>query len=54
MRPVAHSVVNDLQARYPGEKVVIRDLAENPPPYAGRVVLRQSSHYGLQDIKISI
>jgi hypothetical protein len=30
-------VVNDLQARYPGAKVVIRDVAENPPPHAGRV-----------------
>jgi hypothetical protein len=36
-RKVAHSVVNDLQARYPGAKVVIRDVAENPPPHAGRV-----------------
>jgi hypothetical protein len=34
--------------------VDIRDVAENPPPHAGRVMLRQSSHYGLEDIKISI
>jgi FMN-dependent NADH-azoreductase len=35
-RKVAHSLVNDLQARYSGAKVVIRDVAENPPPHAGR------------------
>ena len=34
-RKVALSVVNDLQARYPGANVVVRDLAENPPPHAG-------------------
>lgn len=34
-RKVALSVVNDLRARYPGPNVVVRDLAENPPPHAG-------------------
>ena len=33
---VAHSIVKDLQARYPEGKVVVRDLAENPPPHVGR------------------
>jgi len=33
---VAHSIVKDLQARYPDAKVVVRDLAENPPPHVGR------------------
>src|SRR5215471_7524931 len=33
---VAHSIVDDLQARYPEAKVVVRDLAENPPPHVGR------------------
>ena len=32
---VAQSVVDDLQARYPGGKVVVRDLAQNPPPHVG-------------------
>ena len=32
---VAQSVVDDLQARYPGGKVVARDLAQNPPPHVG-------------------
>jgi FMN-dependent NADH-azoreductase len=33
---VAHSIVKDLQVRYPEAKVVVRDLAENPPPHVGR------------------
>jgi FMN-dependent NADH-azoreductase len=33
---VAHSIIKDLQARYPEAKVVVRDLAENPPPHVGR------------------
>jgi FMN-dependent NADH-azoreductase len=33
---VAQSIVKDLQARYPEAKVVVRDLAENPPPHVGR------------------
>jgi FMN-dependent NADH-azoreductase len=33
---VAHSIVKDLQAHYPEAKVVVRDLAENPPPHVGR------------------
>src|SRR5262245_59827958 len=31
----AMSVVNELQARHPGAKVVVRDLGENPPPHVG-------------------
>ena len=33
---VAHSIVKDLQTRYPEANVVVRDLAENPPPHVGR------------------
>jgi FMN-dependent NADH-azoreductase len=33
---VAHSIVKELQARYPEANVVVRDLAENPPPHVGR------------------
>jgi FMN-dependent NADH-azoreductase len=33
---VAHAIVKDLQAHYPEAKVVVRDLAENPPPHVGR------------------
>jgi FMN-dependent NADH-azoreductase len=32
---VALSIVSDLQARYAEAKVVVRDLAENPPPHVG-------------------
>ena len=32
---VAQSVVNDLKARYPEAKVVVRDLAAHPPPHVG-------------------
>lgn len=32
---VAQSVVNDLKARQPEAKVVVRDLAVNPPPHVG-------------------
>jgi len=32
---VAQSVVDDLQAHYPNAKVVVRDLAEDPPPHIG-------------------
>jgi FMN-dependent NADH-azoreductase len=32
---VAQSVVDDLQARHPHAKVVVRDLAQNPPPHVG-------------------
>ena len=31
----ARSIVNELKARNPGTKVVIRNLAENPPPHVG-------------------
>jgi FMN-dependent NADH-azoreductase len=31
----ARSIVNDLQTRHPGAKVVVRNLAENPPPHVG-------------------
>jgi FMN-dependent NADH-azoreductase len=36
---VARSIVDDLQARYPEAKVVVRDLAENPPPHIGRAFI---------------
>jgi FMN-dependent NADH-azoreductase len=29
----ARSIVNELQARDPGSKLVVRDLAQNPPPH---------------------
>ena len=32
---VAQSVVNDLKARHPEAKIVLRDLAANPPPHVG-------------------
>jgi FMN-dependent NADH-azoreductase len=32
----AHSILDDLQSRHPEAKVVVRDLAENPPPHVGR------------------
>ncbi|MDB6122651.1 MAG: acpD [Pedosphaera sp.] len=32
---VARSIVSDLEERYPGAKVVVRDLAQNPPPHVG-------------------
>ena len=32
---VAQSVVDDLHARYAAGKVVVRDLAQNPPPHVG-------------------
>lgn len=31
----AGSIVSELQKRNPGAKVVVRDLAENPPPHVG-------------------
>ena len=31
----ARSIVNELQTRNPGTKLVVRNLAENPPPHAG-------------------
>jgi FMN-dependent NADH-azoreductase len=31
----ARSIVNELQARNPGAKVVVRNLGENPPPHVG-------------------
>src|SRR6267142_6747229 len=30
---VARSIVGDLEERYPGANVVVRDLAQNPPPH---------------------
>src|SRR5258708_11778527 len=33
---VARSVVSDLEERYPDAKVVVRDLARNPPPHVGQ------------------
>ena len=32
---VARSLVSDLKERHPGAKVVVRNLAENPPPHVG-------------------
>lgn len=32
---VALSIVNDFEQRYPGAEVVVRDLAQNPPPHVG-------------------
>ncbi len=32
----ARSVVNDLVARYPNAEVVVRDLADDPPPHVGQ------------------
>ena len=32
----ARLVVNELRARHPGVNVVVRDLAESPPPHVGR------------------
>jgi FMN-dependent NADH-azoreductase len=31
----ARSIVNELQARNPGTKVVVRDLGQDPPPHVG-------------------
>src|SRR2546422_5677170 len=33
---VARSIVSDLEERYPGANVVVRDLAQNPPPHVGQ------------------
>ncbi len=32
---VARSVVSDLEERHPGANLVVRDLAQNPPPHVG-------------------
>lgn len=31
----ARSIVNELQTRYPGSGLVVRDLGQNPPPHVG-------------------
>jgi FMN-dependent NADH-azoreductase len=31
----ARSIVNDLQARDPGARLVVRDLGQDPPPHVG-------------------
>ena len=31
----ARSIVNEIQTRNPGAKLVVRNLAENPPPHVG-------------------
>lgn len=36
---VARSIVNELQARNPGAKVVARDLGANPPPHIGQAFI---------------
>src|SRR5258706_16388302 len=33
---VARSIVGDLEERHPGAKVVVRDLAQHPPPHVGQ------------------
>ena len=33
---VARYIVGDLEERYPGANVVVRDLARNPPPHVGQ------------------
>ncbi|MDB6111795.1 MAG: FMN-dependent NADH-azoreductase [Pedosphaera sp.] len=33
---VARSLVGDLEERHPGANVVVRDLAQNPPPHVGQ------------------
>src|SRR5258705_6056658 len=33
---VARTIVGDLEERYPGANVVVRDLAQNPPPHVGQ------------------
>jgi FMN-dependent NADH-azoreductase len=33
---IALSIVSDLEQRYPGAEVVVRDLAQNPPPHVGK------------------
>jgi FMN-dependent NADH-azoreductase len=33
---VARSIVGDLEELYPGANVVVRDLAQNPPPHVGQ------------------
>ena len=35
----ARSLVNELQVRNPGAQVVVRDLAQNPPPHVGRAFI---------------
>ena len=35
----ARSIVNELRARNPGTKVVVRNLAENPPPHVGPALI---------------
>ena len=36
---VAQSVVDDLKARHPQAKVVVRNVAENPPPHVGQAFI---------------
>ncbi|MDB6065983.1 MAG: FMN-dependent NADH-azoreductase [Pedosphaera sp.] len=33
---VARAIVGDLEERHPGANVVVRDLAQNPPPHVGQ------------------
>jgi hypothetical protein len=35
----ARSIVNELQRRNPGAKVIVRDLAQSPPPHVGQAFI---------------
>jgi FMN-dependent NADH-azoreductase len=35
----ARSIVNELQRRNPGTKVVVRDLGQRPPPHVGQAFI---------------
>src|SRR5882762_3324476 len=40
---VARFIVDDLEERYPGANVVVRDLAQNPPPHVGQAFVGGNS-----------
>src|SRR6267378_1479753 len=40
---VARFIVGDLEERYPGANVVVRDLAQNPPPHVGQAFIGGNS-----------
>ena len=35
----ARSIVNELQRRNPGAKMIVRDLAQSPPPHVGQAFI---------------
>ena len=35
----ARSIVSELQRRNPGAKVIVRDLAQSPPPHVGQAFI---------------